>query len=501
MLRREFLIGLSATGALAASGAHAQSAWPQAGRTIKVIVPWPPGAANDALGRLFAQRLQETMGATTVVENRVGGAGLVGTNAVIQAEPDGYTFLASAFNTAVMPKVLKAATFDPEVDLEAVARTAVAPLVCVMSAARPEKTLAEVIASAKENPRNFTFAISSLGSAGHLATVEFLRRTGLKIDMVPYRGTAPALQDLMGGSVQLLIDPSFALLPAAADPTKVKALAIASRQRSVLAPMCRPSSRAASGLHLQLLVRDLGAQGHAARDPGEGERHGPGHDEGPRHRAKAHGDADRAGRRGHRRDPRLHQERGRALRRASEEHQFRADLMRESRRLALVTGASSGIGEAIVRRLLANGWNVVGAARRETAVDAPGYRGVAADLGTAEGCAAVAAAAGGASALVHAAGFMVGGRLGELAGPGGERMWRLHVQAAEALAEALAPQMAAGGRIVLIGSRAANGAPGRSRYAATKAALVAMARSWAAELAPRGITVNVVRPRPPRPRC
>jgi tripartite-type tricarboxylate transporter receptor subunit TctC len=171
-----------------------------------------------------------------VVENRVGGAGLVGTNAVIQADPDGYTFLASAFNTAVMPKVLKAATFDPQVDLEAVARTAVAPLVMVMSAARPEKTLGEVIAAAKENPRNFTFAISSLGSAGHLATVEFLRRTGLKIDMVPYRGTAPAMQDLMGGSVQLLIDPSFALLPASKDPTKVKALAIASRQRSVLAP-------------------------------------------------------------------------------------------------------------------------------------------------------------------------------------------------------------------------------------------------------------------------
>jgi tripartite-type tricarboxylate transporter receptor subunit TctC len=134
------------------------------------------------------------------------------------------------------PKVLKAATFDPEVDLEAVARTAVAPLVCVMSAARPEKSLAEVIAAARQNPRNFTFAISSLGSAGHLATVEFLRRTGLQIDMVPYRGTAPAMQDLMGGSVQLLIDPSFALLPAAKDATKVKALAIASRQRSVLAP-------------------------------------------------------------------------------------------------------------------------------------------------------------------------------------------------------------------------------------------------------------------------
>jgi tripartite-type tricarboxylate transporter receptor subunit TctC len=238
MRKRDFMKGAAAVGGLAASGvfARAQGAWPQAGRTIKVIVPWPPGAANDALGRLVAQRLQETMGATAIVENRAGGAGLVGTNAVIQADPDGYTLLASAFNTAVMPKVLKAATFDPEVDLEAVARTAVAPLVCVMSAVRPEKTLVEVIEAARQNPRNFTFAISSLGSAGHLATVEFLRRTGLQIDMVPYRGTAPAMQDLMGGSVQLLIDPSFALLPAAKDATKVKALAIASKQRSVLAP-------------------------------------------------------------------------------------------------------------------------------------------------------------------------------------------------------------------------------------------------------------------------
>jgi tripartite-type tricarboxylate transporter receptor subunit TctC len=238
MNRRDVLAGASAFSVLSLAGrpGEAQTAWPQPGRAIKVIVPWPPGAANDALGRLVAQRLQETMGATSIVENRAGGSGLVGTSAVIQADPDGYTFLASAFNTAVMPKVLKAATFDPEVDLEAVARTAVAPLVCVISTKRPEKTIGELVAAAKANPRDFTFAISSLGSAGHLATVEFLRRTGLSIDMVPYRGTAPALQDLMGGNVQLLIDPTFALLPAASQGTNVRALAIASRQRSVLAP-------------------------------------------------------------------------------------------------------------------------------------------------------------------------------------------------------------------------------------------------------------------------
>lgn len=215
--------------------AHAQTAWPEKGRPIKVIVPWPPGAANDALGRLVAQRLADVLGATTMTDNRVGGAGTIGTNAVIQSPPDGYTLLASAFNTAVMPKVLKAATFDPLVDVEAVARTAVAPLCLVITGARPEKTLPELLESAKKDPKPFNFAISSLGSAGHLATVEFLRKTGLDIQMVPYKGTAPALQDMMGGNVQLLIDPSFALLKAA-DGTKVRALAIATKDRSPLAP-------------------------------------------------------------------------------------------------------------------------------------------------------------------------------------------------------------------------------------------------------------------------
>jgi tripartite-type tricarboxylate transporter receptor subunit TctC len=238
MRRRDLLKAAAGAAAFAAlkSPAVAQTSWPQKDRTIKVIVPWPPGAANDALGRLLAERLQEKYGVTAIVENRVGGAGLVGTKAVIQSEPDGYTFLASAFNTAVMPLVLKSADFNPETDLDVLGRTAVAPLVCVMTATRPEKTLAEVIAAAKADPKKWNFAISSLGSAGHLATIEFLRRTGANIDMVPYRGTQPALTDLMGGSIQLLIDPSFALLPAAQDPTKVRALGIATKQRSVLAP-------------------------------------------------------------------------------------------------------------------------------------------------------------------------------------------------------------------------------------------------------------------------
>jgi tripartite-type tricarboxylate transporter receptor subunit TctC len=236
MNRRAFVLGAAAGGAgvLAAPAVRAQGGWPH-GKPIRVVIPWPPGAANDTLGRLLAQRLQEKLGATAVPENRTGGAGLVGTNAVLQAAPDGYTLLASAFNTAVMPLVLKGATFDPERDLEVMARTARAPLVMVMTGARPQRTLAEVIAAAKAKPKEWSIAISSLGAAGHLATIEFNRRTGADLDMVAYRGTQPALTDLMSGSVQLLIDPSFALLPATGDG-RVKALAIAAAERSRLAP-------------------------------------------------------------------------------------------------------------------------------------------------------------------------------------------------------------------------------------------------------------------------
>jgi len=230
MFRRSLMASV-----LAAPAVLAQEGWPQPGRTLRVICPWPPGAANDALARLTAQRLTEKLGATTVVENRTGGAGLIGTNAVLQAAPDGYTLLASAFNTAVMPLVLRNANFDPERDLEVMARTARAPLVMVIAGNRPERTLAEVIASARARPREWSIAIASLGAASHLATIEFNRRTGLALEMVTYRGTQPALADLMGGNVPLLIDNSFALLPATADG-RVRALGIATPLRSSLAP-------------------------------------------------------------------------------------------------------------------------------------------------------------------------------------------------------------------------------------------------------------------------
>lgn len=235
MNRRQILAAttMGGFGLLAAPTIHAQPAWPL-GRPIRVICPTPPGAANDMLARLLAQRLQERLGAVAVVENRPGGSALLGTNVVLQAPPDGFTLLASTFNTAVMPLVLKGATFDPQTDLTVMGRTAQAPLVMVISGSRPERTVQEVVAAAKAKPQEWNIAISALGSAGHLATIDFMRRTGVELNVVTYRGTQPALTDLMGGNAQLLIDPSFALLASRAGG-RIRALGIAAPQRSPLA--------------------------------------------------------------------------------------------------------------------------------------------------------------------------------------------------------------------------------------------------------------------------
>lgn len=162
-------------------------------------------------------------------------------------------------------------------------------------------------------------------------------------------------------------------------------------------------------------------------------------------------------------------------------------------RHALVTGASSGIGAAIVARLLAEGWQVVGISRTRPDLPGPNYRHLGLDLAGADTLPPDLAGFG-FDAFVHAAGVMRAAPLGALDPEASRTLWRLHVEVAERLANQLAPSMPDGGRIVLIGSRGSMGLAGRSQYGATKAALVAMARAWAQELAPRGITVNVVAP-------
>lgn len=165
-------------------------------------------------------------------------------------------------------------------------------------------------------------------------------------------------------------------------------------------------------------------------------------------------------------------------------------------RHAVVTGSSSGIGRCIAESLLAAGWRVSGLDVAQPSIVHGGFSHLPVNLSDGQDIARVAALLPRQDALVHAAGVLRVGPLGQLDHAGGEIMWRLHVDAATRLADALVPGMAqqGSGRMVFIGSRVAQGMAGRGQYAATKAALIALARSWAAEVAGQGVTVNVVSP-------
>ncbi|MDB5413061.1 MAG: tripartite tricarboxylate transporter substrate binding protein [Rubritepida sp.] len=232
MQRRHLIAFAGAT--LAAPAVHAQVAWPGRG-PIRVVVPFTPGGATDGMARVTAGKLQEKLGQTFVVENRAGANGAVGGQFVAQAAPDGYTFCFSASIQMLARLVMRNPNYDPVADLLPVVRTGQGPTLLIMNNARQENTLMEVLASCRANPRDWSFAVSSLGAAGHLATIEFLRQAGVDIVQVPYRGTAPAITDVVAGNAKLMFDSILGTLPQV-QGGRVKGLAVTALARSPAAP-------------------------------------------------------------------------------------------------------------------------------------------------------------------------------------------------------------------------------------------------------------------------
>lgn len=196
------MLYLCAPGIVQAQDPTAQ--YPQ--RAVKIIVPFPAGGTADVLPRIVAEKLRDKFGQPFIIENRSGAGGNVGAEAVSRSDADGYTLLASPPGPVVINESLYANLGYRASDFEPIIILGVVPNVLAVKSAFPAKTVGELIAFAKANPEKITYASQGNGSTSHLTAVMFQSMTGLRMVHVPYRGTAPALQDLIGGNVDLFFD-------------------------------------------------------------------------------------------------------------------------------------------------------------------------------------------------------------------------------------------------------------------------------------------------------
>ena len=222
--------------ALAVPFAAAATAQNYPSRTVTVVVPFPAGGSVDGVARILVQKLNETMGQHFIVENRAGGAsGIVGANAVAKAAPDGYTLLVSASVHVINPFLYKSVPYDVVHDFTPVTLLAEGPLIVSATPSVPANNLKDFFALVRKEPQKYTFGATTIGSASHLA-IELLKHdAGLDTLVVTYKGTAPALTDLMSGQIQLLADPMLSSLPLA-QGGKIKALGLTSLKRAAAAP-------------------------------------------------------------------------------------------------------------------------------------------------------------------------------------------------------------------------------------------------------------------------
>jgi tripartite-type tricarboxylate transporter receptor subunit TctC len=205
-------------------------------KTIRWIVPYTPAGITDNVTRIVTQRVQEQTGWNIVVENKPGANSILGADLAAKSAPDGYTFLtviaAHAANATLYAGKLP---YDPVKSFAPVSLAGIAPLIMTANNNFPAKDVKELIAYAKANPGKISFGSSGIGAAAHLTTELFKQTAGIDMVHIPYKGTAPALQDLMGGNIQILVDVPSTLMPHVRGG-KIKALAMFSKKRITSAP-------------------------------------------------------------------------------------------------------------------------------------------------------------------------------------------------------------------------------------------------------------------------
>jgi tripartite-type tricarboxylate transporter receptor subunit TctC len=214
-------------------------AQPYPNRPVKVIVPWPPGQATDIAARVVAEKLQGVLGQPFVVENRPGAGGSLGTDVVVKSAPDGYTILAASSGpVSIMPN-LQGTPYNPLRDLAPVSLICATPFALVANPSFPAKDAKDFVAMVKANPGKYTFASSGTGATAHLFAELFLSMAGLQARHVPYKGSAPALTDVMNGNVDFAME-TVAATQGHIKSGKLKAYGVSTARRSGAMPELPP---------------------------------------------------------------------------------------------------------------------------------------------------------------------------------------------------------------------------------------------------------------------
>ena len=233
-IRRRAVLGTAAAFLLPAASAGAQpAAWPA--RPVKIFVGFPAGGGADAVARVIAKRLSELWGQPVVVDNKPGASTMIASEAVARSAPDGYTLLLAVSNHTSNPALFSRVPYDTRRDFTPIIMIGAAPAVLVVHPGLPAKSMPELLALLREKPGKLTYASAGNGSIGHLAGETLKQKAGVDMVHVPYKGTAPAETDLMGGFVDVMFTGTVTALPQI-KAGRMRAIAVGSRKRLALLP-------------------------------------------------------------------------------------------------------------------------------------------------------------------------------------------------------------------------------------------------------------------------